>query len=98
LLERTGILNYEEMKILDKALVISLGIDVDKIKSKINEIEENIVETATRKQIALYGMVARRNLKNCGNVEITDEEFGKYIIELFKLYSPDKIENVMKIK
>ena len=62
----------------------------------MNEMQENIIEVATRKQIAQYGIIARKNLRQCGNLEITDEEFGKYIVELIRLYPPDKINNVMK--
>lgn len=91
-----GVLDYQETKEMDKAIVVSLGIDIDRIKGKYEETDENIVEIATRKQIAEYAMLARKNLRQCGNLEITDEEFGKYVLELIRLYSPNKIDVAMK--
>ena len=37
-------------------------------------------------------MVAREYLKHTGNLEISNEEFGKYILTLIDLYSPDEVE------
>ena len=53
-----GALDSGELRKVDKALIISLGID----------------------------------LKHTGNLEISNEEFGKYILTLIDLYSPDEVE------
>ncbi len=53
---------------------------------------ERKVEVLTRKQIASYGMVAREHLKRVGNLEISNGQFGKYILTLIELYSPNNIE------
>ena len=55
------------------------------------DIEEK-TEFVTRKQIASYGMVAREYLKHTGNLEISNEEFGRYILTLIDIYSPDEAE------
>ena len=56
-------------------------------------IEEK-TEFVTRRQIASYGVVAKENLKNSGNLEITNKLFGEYILTLLDLYSPDEIEKI----
>lgn len=38
-----GVLDYQETKELDKALIVSLGINMDEIKSKIENLLENFV-------------------------------------------------------
>lgn len=90
-----GELDTGELRKVDKALIISLGIDLEKIKKEVPHREgiEEKTEFVTRKQIASYGMVAREHLKHTGNLEITNEEFGKYILTLIDLYSPDEVEN-----
>ena len=90
-----GALDVGELRKVDKALIISLGIDLDKIKKEVPHREgiEEKTEFVTRKQIASYGMLAREYLKHCGNLEISDEEFGKYILTLIDLYSPLEVEN-----
>lgn len=89
-----GALDIGELRKVDKALIISLGIDLERIKKEVPHREgiEEKTEFLTRKQIASYGIVARENLKHTGNLEISNEEFGKYILTLIDLYSPDKIE------
>lgn len=89
-----GALDIGELRKVDKALIISLGIDLEKIKKEIPHREgiEEKTEFVTRRQIASYGMVAREYLKHCGNLEISNEEFGKYILTLLDLYLPDEIE------
>jgi|GEM_PF-100540 len=89
-----GALDIGELRKVDKALIISLGIDLERVKKEVPHrkgIEEK-TEFLTRKQIASYGIVARENLKHTGNLEISNEEFGKYILTLIDLYSPDEIE------
>ena len=80
----------------DKTVVdsISLEIDLEKIKKEVPHREgiEEKTEFVTRNQIASYGMVAREYLKHTGNLEISNEEFGKYILTLIDLYSPDEVE------
>ena len=56
-------------------------------------IEEK-TEFVTRKQIASYGVVAKENLKNSGNSEITNKLFGNYILNLLDLYEPEEIEKL----
>lgn len=89
-----GALDTGELRRVDKALIISLGIDLDKVKKEVLHREgiEEKTEFVTRKQIASYGMVAREYLKHTGNLEISNEEFGKYILTLIDLYSPDEVE------
>lgn len=89
-----GALDTGELRKVDKALIISLGIDLEKIKKEVphrDGIEEK-TEFVTRNQIASYGMVAREYLKHTGNLGISNEEFGKYILTLIDLYSPDEVE------
>ncbi len=89
-----GALDTGELRKVDKALIISLGIDLEKIKKEVPHREgiEEKTEFVTRKQIASYGMVAREYLEHTGNLEISNEEFGKYILTLIDLYSPDEVE------
>lgn len=89
-----GALDIGELRKVDKALIISLGIDLEGIKKEVPHREgiEEKTEFLTRKQIASYGIVARENLKHTGNLEISNEEFGKYILTLIDLYSPDEVE------
>ena len=92
-----GALNNAELKALDKALIIALGIE----KSKGNlEIEiskkaiykEEKTEFITRRQIASYGIVAREYLNNVGNLEISNKLFGDYMLTLMELFSTKNIE------
>ena len=89
-----GALDIGELRKVDKVLIISLGIDLERIKKEVPHREgiEEKTEFLTRKQIASYGIVARENLKHTGNLEISNEEFGKYILTLIDLYSPDEVE------
>ena len=89
-----GALDIGELRKVDKSLIISLGIDLERVKKEVPHREgiEEKTEFLTRKQIASYGIVARENLKHTGNLEISNEEFGKYILTLIDLYSPDEIE------
>lgn len=89
-----GALDIGELRKVDKALIISLGIDLERIKKEVPHREgiEEKTEFLTRKQIASYGIVARENLKHTGNLKISNEEFGKYILTLIDLYSPDEVE------
>lgn len=89
-----GALDIGELRKVDKALIISLGIDLERVKKEVPHREgiEEKTEFLTRKQIASYGIVARENLKHTGNLEISNEEFGKYILTLIDLYYPDEIE------
>lgn len=89
-----GALDAGELRTVDKALIISLGIDLDKIKKEVLHREgiEEKTEFVTRKQIASYGMIAREYLKHTGNLEITNEDFGKYILTLIDLYAPFEAE------
>ena len=89
-----GALDIGELRKDDKALIISLVIDLEGIMKEVPHREgiEEKTEFLTRKQIASYGIVARENLKHTGNLEISNEEFGKYILTLIDLYSPDEVE------
>ena len=89
-----GALDIGELRKVDKALIISLGIDLERINKEVPHREgiEEKKEFLKRKQIATYGIVARENLKHTGNLEISNEEFGKYILTLIDLYSPDEVE------
>lgn len=89
-----GTLDLGELRRVDKSLIISLGIDLDKIKKEALHREgiEEKTEFLTRKQIASYGMVAREYLKNTGNLELSNEQFGEYILTLLDLYSPVEVE------
>ena len=89
-----GALDIGELRMVDKALIISLGIDLEKVRKEVQHREgiEEKTEFVTRNQIASYGMVAREYLKHTGNLEISNEEFGKYILTLIDLYSPIEVE------
>lgn len=89
-----GALDTGELRKVDKALIVSLGIDLEKIKKEVSHREgiEEKTEFVTRKQIASYGIVAREYLKHTGNLKISNEEFGKYILTLIDLYSPEEVE------
>ena len=68
-----GALDIGELRKVDKALIISLGIDLERVKKEVPHREgiEEKTEFLTRKQIASYGIVARENLKHTGNLEIS---------------------------
>lgn len=91
-------LNSKEMLEVDKGIIISLGIDIDKATKDESYFErialekEEKTEFITRRQVASYGIVARENLKSSGNIEITNKLFGTYILTLMELYSPEEIE------
>ena len=89
-----GTLDLGELRRVDKSLIISLGIDLDKIKKEALHREgiEEKTEFVTRKQIASYGMVAREYLKHTGTLELSNEQFGEYILTLLDLYSPVEVE------
>lgn len=89
-----GTLDLGELRRVDKSLIISLGIDLDKIKKEALHREgiEEKTEFVTRKQIASYGMVAREYLKHTGKLELSNEQFGEYILTLLDLYSPVEVE------
>ncbi len=88
-----GALDNVEIKALDKALIIALGI-----KNKEMEINEETLnklykpEYLTRKQIVAYGIVTKEYLKNAGNIEITNKLFGDYMLTVMDLFKPDEIE------
>lgn len=91
-------LNSKEMLEVDKGIIISLGINIDKATKDESYFErialekEEKTEFFTRRQVASYGIVARENLKSSGNIEITNKLFGTYILTLMELYSPEEIE------
>ena len=92
-----GALDDAELKALNKALLIALGIEKSKhknivINKKSLEKEEK-TEFITRKQIASYAIVAREYLKNTGNIEISNKLFGDYMLTLMDIFKPNQIEN-----
>ena len=92
-----GALDDAELKALNKALLIALGIEKPKnknvvINKKSLEKEEK-TEFITRKQIASYAIVAREYLKNTGNIEISNKLFGDYMLTLMDIFKPNQIEN-----
>ena len=92
-----GALDDAELKALNKALLIALGIEKPKhknvnINKKSLEKEEK-TEFITRKQIASYAIVAREYLKNTGNIEISNKLFGDYMLTLMDIFKPEQIEN-----
>ena len=93
-----GALNNAELKALDKALIIALGIEKSRIDLEI-EISKGAIdkeektEFITRRQIASYGIVAREYLKNVGNLEISNKLFGDYMLTLMDIFKPEQIEN-----
>lgn len=92
-----GALNDAELKALDKALIVALGIEESKDKSEIKISKKAIskeekTEFITRKQISSYGIVAKEYLKNVGNLDISNELFGNYMLTLMELFSPNEIE------
>ena len=92
-----GALDDAELKALNKALLIALGIEKPKnknvvINKKSLEKEEK-TEFITRKQIVSYAIVAREYLKNTGNIEISNKLFGDYMLTLMDIFKPNQIEN-----
>lgn len=92
-----GALDDAELKALNKALLIALGIEKTKnknvvINKKSLEKEEK-TEFITRKQIASYAIVAREYLKNTGNIEISNKLFGDYMLTLMDIFKPEQIVN-----
>lgn len=92
-----GALDDAELKALNKALLIALGIEKTKrknvvINKKSLEKEEK-TEFITRKQIASYAIVAREYLKNIGNIEISNKLFGDYMLTLMDIFKQNQIEN-----
>lgn len=89
-----GELDDNKIQSIDKALIVSLGINLDNIREKFLHKEgiEEKTEFVTRKQIASYGMIARECLKHSGNLKISNEDFGKYILTLIGLYTPVEAE------
>ena len=95
-----GTLSSKEMQEVDKGIIISLGIDIDKDTKEESYFErialekEEKTEFITRRQVASYGIVAKEYLKNSGNLEITNKLFGNYILTLMELHSPVEIEKL----
>lgn len=89
-----GEIDDNKIQAIDKALIVSLGINLENIREKFLHREgiEEKTEFVTRKQIASYGMIARECLKHSGNLKISNEDFGKYILTLIDLYSPAEAE------
>lgn len=107
----TGKLNIEEIKKLDNALIIALGIDISETKriynnNDVNRIVDNKelykvakgkeekTEFITRRQIASYGVIAKEYLKHTGNLEITNNLFGEYMLTLMEIYKPVEAEKL----
>ncbi len=92
-----GALDDAELKALNKALLIALGIENPKHKNvvinKKSLDKEEKTEFITRKQIASYAIVAREYLKNTGNIEISNKLFGDYMLTLMDIFKPNQIEN-----
>ena len=86
-----GTLDENEIKAIDKAIIVALGLD----KTKVID-EENEIIKLTKKQIASYCIVAKEYLKHTGNEEISNKLFGEYVLDIMKLYSPEEIEKKAK--
>lgn len=92
-----GALDTAEIKAVDKALIIALGIELQKsenakILKDVAKSKEEKTEFITRRQIACYGVVAREYLKHTGNLKISDKLFADYMLTLMELFSPEEIE------
>ena len=83
--EYIGSLDFADIRQMNKAIMLTLGIDLTLAK-------EDKEETLTRNQVASYGIMAKENLKHTGSLEISNEIFGDYILTLMELFSPDEIE------
>lgn len=107
----TGKLNIEEIKKLDNALIIALGIDISETKKiynnndvnrivdnkelyKVAKGKEEKTEFITRRQIASYGVIAKEYLKHTGNLEISNNLFGEYMLTLMEIYKPVEAEKL----
>jgi len=92
-----GALDTAEIKAVDKALIIALGIELQrnenaKLLTDVAKSKEEKTEFITRRQIACYGVVAREYLKHTGNLEISDKLFADYMLTLMELFAPEQIE------
>lgn len=92
-----GALDTAEIKAVDKALIIALGIELQrnenaKLLKDVAKSKEEKTEFITRRQIACYGVVAREYLKHTGNLEITNQQFADYVLTLMELFTPEQIE------
>ena len=92
-----GALDTAEIKAVDKALIIALGIELQrnenaKLLTDVAKSKKEKTEFITRRQIACYGVVAREYLKNTGNLEISDKLFADYVLTLMELFTPEQIE------
>ena len=89
-----GKLDSIKLEEIDRALIISLGINLYDLKRRfyIKIIWKRKIEVLTRKQIASYGMVAREHLKRVGNLDISNEQFGEIHINTYRIISPNNIE------
>lgn len=83
-----GNIDVDEIKDVDKALIISLGIDLDKVREK--KLHKEYIEEKTE-------FVTREYLKHSGNLEITNKLLEEYILTLIDLYSPKEIEKQAEV-
>ena len=94
-----GTLTENEIKAMDEAILIALGIDIDKAKKQMKDIidKEEKTEFITRKQVASYAIVAKEHLKQEGNDDIDNEVFERYILTLMDMIPLKEIEEEAEI-
>lgn len=93
-----GTLDNAEIKALNKAIVIALGLEKDtnnkiRVNKKSLEKKEK-TEFITRNQIASYAVLTREYLKNTGNTEISNKLFAEYMLTLMDIFIPADIEKI----
>lgn len=80
-------INIEEIRKIKNNNEIENIID-EKSLYKVAKDKEEKTEFITRRQIASYGIIAKEYLKHSGNIEISNNLFGEYMLTLMELYSP----------
>lgn len=80
-------INIEEIKKLKNKNDFERVFDNKSLYKAAKDKEEK-TEFITRRQIASYGVLAKEFLKHSGNLEISNDLFGEYMLTLMELYSP----------
>lgn len=86
-------INIEEIKDIYNNNNINRIVENKNLYKSAKEKEEK-TEFITRRQIASYGIIAKEFLKHTGNIEITNNLFGEYMLTLMEIYKPLEAEKL----